>query len=101
MTITCQNPSSSHSCTSTLSRTDTDHQDDRALLPDCVQEDLCHWLTRRRCNSRIVILNREKQTQDEEPAEDRRDTDGHDDANRSRPGRIMSLLGHVRARIEA
>jgi hypothetical protein len=39
------------------------------LLPDRVQGYLRHWLTRRRCNRRPVILNQEEQTQDEEPAE--------------------------------
>jgi hypothetical protein len=63
-----------------------------ALLPDRVQEDLRHWLTRRRCDRRPVILNREEQTQDEEPAEDRRDSDRRDDANWPRHGRIVSLL---------
>lgn len=79
---------------------DAHHQNDRALLFDCVQEYLRHWLTCRRCHSRVVILNREKQTQEKEPAEDRRDTDGRNDSNRSRHSRVVSLFSHVCARIE-
>jgi ferredoxin len=82
-----------------FSRNVTHHQNDCTLLPDHVQEDLRHRLTcrSRRCDRCpvIVILNREEQTQDEEPAEDRRD-----DANWSRHVRIVSLLGHLRARIK-
>jgi hypothetical protein len=48
----------------------THHQNNCALLLDRVQEDLCYRLTRQRCDRRPVILNREEQTQDEEPAED-------------------------------
>jgi hypothetical protein len=77
------------------------HQNNCALLSDRVQEDLRHWLSRRRCDRRLVILNREEQTQDEEPAEDRRDSDRCDDANWSGHGRIVSLLGHMRARIKS
>jgi hypothetical protein len=79
----------------------THHQNNCAPLPDRVQEDLRHWLTRRRCDRCPVILNREEQTQDEEPAEDRRDSDRRDDANWSRHSRIVSLLGHMRARIKS
>jgi hypothetical protein len=79
----------------------THHQNDCAVLPDRVQEDLCHWLTRRRCDRRPIILNREKQTQDKEPAEDCRDSDCRDDPNWSRHGCIVSLLGHMRTRIKS
>jgi hypothetical protein len=79
----------------------THYQNNCALLPDRVQEDLRHWLTRRRCDRRSVILNREELTQVEEPAEDRRDFDRRDDANWSRHGRIVSLLRHMRARIKS
>ena len=78
----------------------THHQDDRAVLADGVQEDLCDGLTRRRSDGGIVILNREEQAEDEEPSEDRGDTDGHDNAYRSRHGRVMRLFCHVRARVE-
>ena len=78
----------------------THHQDDRAVLADGVQEDLCDGLTCRRSDGGIVILNREEQAEDEEPSEDRGDTDGHDDAYRSRHGRVMRLFCHVRARVE-
>lgn len=99
MMITCQNPSSSRVYTN-LFKEDTHHQNDRALLSDCVQEYLRHGLTRQRCHSLVVILNREKQTQEKEPAEDRRDTDGRDNSDRSRHGRVVSLFSHVCARIE-
>jgi hypothetical protein len=33
----------------------THHQNNRALLPDCFQENLHHWLTHRRCDRRPVI----------------------------------------------
>ena len=79
----------------------TYHQNNCTLLPDRVQEDLRYWLTCRRCDRRPVILNREEQTQDKEPAEDCRDSDRRDDANWSRHGRVVSLLGHMRARIES
>ena len=59
----------------------THHQDNRALFTDCIQEYLRHWLTCRRFDGRFVILDREEQSQDEKPAEDRRNTDRHDDAN--------------------
>jgi hypothetical protein len=78
----------------------THHQDNCTPFPDRVQEDLRHWLTRRRRDGTLVILDREEQTQDEEPAEDRRATDRYDDANWSRPGRIVDLFGHMRARTE-
>jgi hypothetical protein len=78
----------------------THHQYDRAVLADGVQEDLCDRLARRRSDGSIVILYREEQTEDEEPAEDRGYTDGHDDAYGSRHGRIVCLFRHVRARIE-
>ena len=80
---------------------DTHHQNDRALLFNCVQQYLRNWLTRRRCHSRVVILNREKQSQEKEPAEDRRDTDRRDNSDRSRHGRVVSLFSHVCARIES
>ncbi len=81
-------------------RRDTHHQDDSAVLANGVQEDLCHRLARRRSDRVVIILYREEQAQEEEPAEDRGDTDGHDDAYGSRHGRIMRLFCHVRACIE-
>ena len=78
----------------------THHQDDRTVLADGVQEDLGDGLARRRSDGAVVILDREEQAEDEEPAENRGDTDGHDDAYRSRHGRIVRLFRHVRARIE-
>ena len=38
------------------------HQDNRALLTDRAQEYLRHWLTRRRFDSRFVILDTVEQT---------------------------------------
>ncbi len=79
----------------------THHHYNRSLLADRIQEDLRHRLSCRRRHSRLVVLNTEKQAQDKEPTEDRRDSDRHDDANWSRHGRIMGLLGHMRARIKS
>ena|SRR6267154_2271276 len=79
----------------------THPQNNCALLPDRVPEDLRHWLASRLCDRRLVILNREEQTEDEEPVEDRRVSNRRDDINWSRHGRIVSLLGHMSARIKA
>lgn len=37
------------------------YQGNHTLFADHVQNDLRHWSTRRRCDHRLVILNREKQ----------------------------------------
>ena len=84
-----------------ISEVATHHQHNRTLLADRIQEDLRHWLARRRCDCRLIILDRKKQAQDEEPAKDRRDTDRHDDANWSRHSRIVGLFSHMGARIES
>jgi hypothetical protein len=70
----------------------THNQNNCTPLPDRVQEDLRHWLTRWQCDRRFVILNREEQTEDEEPAEDRNSSDHHDDANWSRYARSHQIL---------
>jgi hypothetical protein len=44
----------------TFSENVTHHQNNRALLADRVQEYLRHWLTRRRFDSRLVILDTEE-----------------------------------------
>ena len=77
------------------------HQDNCALLADRVQKYLRNWFTCRRRDSTPVILDREEQAQEEEPAKDRGDTNRHDDTNWSRPGRIMGLLGHMRTGVES
>ena len=79
----------------------THHQYNRTLLADRIQENLGHWLTRRRCDRRLVILDREKQAQVEEPAEDCRGSNRHDNANWSRHSSIVGLFSHMRARIES
>ena len=58
----------------------THHQNNYALFLDRVQEDVRYWLTRRRCDRRPVILNREEQTKNEGPSEDRSNSDRLDDA---------------------
>ena len=79
----------------------THHQNHYALLLDRVQEDVRYWLTCRRYDRRPVLLNREEQTEDEEPAEERRNSDRLDDVNWSRNGRFVCLLGHMRARLKS
>jgi hypothetical protein len=65
------------------------HQDNHTLFADHVKNDLHHWLTHRRCEHRLVIMNREKQAQDKEPPRDCRNIECHDDINWSRYSRVV------------
>jgi hypothetical protein len=48
----------------------TDHEHDRAVLADRVEENLSDGLSSSRTDSRVVILHGEEQAEDEEPTED-------------------------------
>ena len=77
---------------------DNYHQNNGPLGTHGVKKDLGHGLTGLGLDRSIQILDRKQQSEDEEPTQNRGDTDSHHDANRPSPGGVMSFLRHLHIR---
>ena len=77
---------------------DNHHQNDGTLGAYCIEEDLGHRLTCWGVERSVQILNRKQQPEDQEPAQNRGDADGHDNTNRPGHGGIVSFLRHLHPR---
>lgn len=77
------------------------HESDCAIFAVYVNKDLQNWLSDFAGNRSVEILDGEKKTQDEEPAEDSRDSDRHENAQRSRPRRLLCFLREMGRCVEA
>lgn len=74
------------------------HQHDGTLGTHRVKKDLCHRLTSLGVDRSVHVLNRKQQSKDEEPAQNRGDTDSHHNADRSSHSGVVRFFRHLDAR---
>jgi len=74
---------------------DDHHQNDGTFGAYRIKEDLGYRLAGWGVERSGKILNRKQQPKDEEPPQNRGDTDGHDNADGSGHGGIMGFLRHL------